>query len=80
MGVQRPKYAMVGSWHRLLRRLLMFGVAFHSWQVVFNRIRVRYKRVCTVMASCRYLRFFLISVINFYYIINKLIILVPSPH
>jgi hypothetical protein len=52
MGVQRPKYAMVGSWHRLLRRLLMFGVAFHSWQVVFNRIRVRYKRVCTVMASC----------------------------
>jgi hypothetical protein len=28
----------------------------------------------------RNLRFHLISVINFYYVINKLIILVPGPH
>jgi dolichyl-phosphate-mannose--protein O-mannosyl transferase len=28
----------------------------------------------------KYLRFPLISTINFYYIINKLIILVPDPH
>jgi hypothetical protein len=52
MGVQRPKYAMVGSWHRFLRRLPMFGVAFHLWQVVFSRIHVRCKRVCTMLASC----------------------------
>jgi hypothetical protein len=28
----------------------------------------------------RYLRFSLISAIDFYYVINKLIILVPDPH
>jgi hypothetical protein len=29
---------------------------------------------------CRYLRFSLISTVDFYYIINKLIILIPDPH
>jgi hypothetical protein len=28
----------------------------------------------------RYLRFLLISAVDFYYVINKLIILVPDPH
>jgi hypothetical protein len=28
----------------------------------------------------RYLRFSLISAVDFYYVINKLIILVPGPH
>jgi hypothetical protein len=28
----------------------------------------------------RYLRFYLISAVDFYYVINKLIILVPDPH
>jgi hypothetical protein len=32
------------------------------------------------MVFLRYLRFPLISAVDFYYVINKLIILVPGPH
>jgi vacuolar-type H+-ATPase subunit B/Vma2 len=39
---------------------------------------ISFKSSATVFL--RYLSFFLISAVDFYYVINKLIILVPDPH
>jgi hypothetical protein len=45
-------------------------------------METKFKEFCygVSVVSERYLRFSLISAIDFYYVINKLIILVPDPH